>query len=167
MSPRKLLGVIAAALLAAATPASLAFEHGGVGGEGGRMKGPGGVLPLRVLVSVMTPDQRAQLDDIMATDRPAMRSILEELHAAHDALATRVLAPGPLTTAGLDPEVKAIAALRDRLLQQALRTTLAVRALLTPEQLTEASTKMQRLRELQAEMRSLVGPTPAATAPAR
>jgi Spy/CpxP family protein refolding chaperone len=159
MNPRKVLALIAAVLLAATTPASLAFEHGGGTGRPMRAAG-GGMLPLRVLVSVMTPDQRARLDEIMANDRPAMKGILDELHAAHDALATRVLAPGPLTAADLAPQVKAVAAMRDRLLQQALGTTLAVRALLTPEQLTEAATRLQRMRELQDEMHGLLAPTP-------
>jgi Spy/CpxP family protein refolding chaperone len=161
MTARNLLGVIAAAtLLSAATPASLGFGRSPVGEPGAPSMRPqrSSMLPLHVLVSVMTPDQRTHLDEIMATDRPAMRTILDAIHAAHDALATRVLGPGPLTAADLDPQLKEIAALRDRLLQQALRTTLAVRALLTPEQLAEASGRLERLRELQAEMRSLVGP---------
>lgn len=147
-------------LLAASTSGAFAFGgHGGPGGPHGM--GPGGLpLPLPVLVSVMTPAQRGQLRDLMQADRPVMKGLMQQLRAAHDDLSDRVLAPGALGASDLDTQVKHIAALRDQLVQQALQTTLKVRALLTPEQLAEAKTKVDRLRELRTEMRGLFGPPP-------
>ncbi len=147
-------------LLAATTGGALAFGHGGPGGGPGMggHGGPGGLpLPLPILVSEMTPTQRGQLRDIMQADRPVMKGLMQQLRAAHDALSDRVLSPGALGASDLDAQVKQIAALRDQLVQQALATTLKVRALLTPEQLADAKSKVARLRELHAEMRGLFG----------
>ena len=157
---RSLLTLAAAGvLLAASASDGLAFGHGGRHGMGGPpMMGGGPDIPLPVLVSVMTPDQRNQLRDLTRSERPDMKAIFEQLRSAHEALSDRLVAPGPLTAADLDPQVKKIAGLRDQLVQQALATTLKVRALLTPDQLAEAAKKMQRLRELHTEMRTLLGP---------
>ena len=48
---------------------------------------------------------------------------------------------------------------RDQLVQHALATTLKVRAMLSPSQLAEAATKVQRLHDLRTEMRGLLGPS--------
>ena len=158
---RTLLAMIAAgALLAAGLHGAHAFGHGGPGSCGGRhgmgmAEGPG-MLPLPLLLSVMRPDQRAQLADVMKADKPAMRSLFEKMRTAHEELADRVFASGKLTAADLEPQLKKMAALREQLVQQALATTLKVRELLTPEQLAEAAKKKNRLRELGQEMRSLL-----------
>jgi len=158
---RTVLTTIAAGALVSATlHGAHAFGHGGPGSCGrphgmGMAEGPG-MLPLPLLLSVMTPDQRAQLGDIMKTEKPAMRSLFDKMRAAHEALADRVFAPGKLTAADLEPQVKNMAALREQLVQQALATTLKVRGLLTPEQLAEAAKKKDRLRQLGQEMRSLL-----------
>jgi len=158
---RTLLATMATgALLAAGLHGAHAFGHGGPGSCGRRpgmamAEGPG-MLPLPLLLSVMTPDQRAQLGDVMKAEKPAMQSLLDKMRTAHEELADRVFAPGKLTAADLDAQVKKMAALRDQLVQQALATTLKVRALLTPEQLAEAAKKKNRLRELGQEMRSLL-----------
>ena len=156
--------IAAGVLLAGASRDALAFGGGfrHFGGPPPMMaaaEGPG-MLPLPVLLSVMTPDQRAQLRDAMKAEKPAIRDLMEQLRTAHEELADRVFAPGTLTAADVGPQVKKIAALRDQLVQQALAMTLKVRGLLTPEQLAEAAKKKDRLRELHQEMRGLLGPGP-------
>jgi len=158
---RTLLATIAAGvLLAAGLRGAHAFGHGGPGSCGrrhgmGMAEGPG-MLPLPLLLSVMTPEQRAQLGDVMKAEKPAMRSLFDKMRTAHEELADRVFAPGKLTAADLEPQVKKMAALREELVQQALATTLKVRDLLTAEQLADAAKKKTRLRELGQEMRSLL-----------
>jgi len=158
---RTLLTTIAAgALVAAGLHGAHAFGHGGHGFCGrphgmGMAEGPG-MLPLPLLLSVMTPDQRAQLGDIMKAEKPAMRSLFEKMRTAHEELADRVFSPGKLTAADLQPQAKKMAALREQLVRQALATTLKVRDLLTAEQLADAAKKKTRLRELGQEMRSLL-----------
>jgi len=158
---RTLLATMATgAVLAVGIHGAHAFGHGGPGFCGrrhgmGMAEGPG-MLPLPLLLSVMRPDQRAQLADVMKADKPAMRSLVDRMRTAHEELADRVFAPGKITAADLQPQVKKMAALRDQLVEQALATTLRVREMLTPEQLAEAAKKKNRLRELGQEMRSLL-----------
>ena len=158
-----LLAIAMAAVLAPGLRGAHAFGHGGPGGCMGRRAGMGmgmgdgaGMLPLPLLLSVMTPDQRAQVGELMKAEKPAMRSLVDKMRTAHEELADRVFASGKLTAADLDPQVKKMAALRDQLVHQALATTLKVRELLTPEQLVEAAKKKNRLRELGQEMRNLL-----------
>ena len=159
---RTLLTTIATGiLLAAGLQGAHAFGHGGPGscGRPHMMMGMGGgpgMMPLPMLLSVMTPEQRAQLGDIMKVEKPAMRTLFEKLRTAHEDLADRIFAPGKLTAADVDSQVKKIASLRDQLMQQALATTFKVRGMLTPEQLAEAAKKKDRLRELGQEMRTLL-----------
>jgi Spy/CpxP family protein refolding chaperone len=165
MMRHTLMTLAASMLLAAACRQALAFGAGFRHFGGGpppmmaAAEGPG-MLPLPVLLSVMTPDQRAQLRDAMKAEKPAMRDLMDQLRTAHEELADRVFAPGTLTAADVGPQVKKIAALRDQLVQQALAMTLKVRGLLTPEQLAEAAKKKDRLRALHQEMRGLLGPGP-------
>src|SRR2546428_14079286 len=77
---RTLLATIATgALLAAGLHGAHAFGHGGPGFCGRRpgmamAEGPG-MLPLPLLLSVMTPDQRPQLRDVMKAEKPATRTL--------------------------------------------------------------------------------------------
>ena len=156
----RLLAIATGAILAAGLPVAHAFGHGGPGCFGhrpgmGMGEGPG-MLPLPLLLSVMTPDQRAQVAELMKAQKPAMRNLVDQMRTAHEELADRVFAPGKLTPADVDTQVKKMSALRDQLVRQALATTLKVRELLTPEQLAEAAKKKNRLRELGQEMRSLL-----------
>ena len=156
------MGMAAAAMVLLHGGATSAHAFGGMlGGHGplpmmAPMEGPG-MLPLPVLLSVMTSDQRQQLRDIMKSDRPAMHQLLEDLRTAHEALADRVFTPGDLAATDLDPQLAKIAQLRDQLVQRALTTTLRVRALLTADQLAEAAKRKQRLGELHAEERQIMG----------
>jgi len=123
-----LLAIAMAAVLAPGLRGAHAFGHGGPGGCMGRRAGMGmgdgaGMLPLPLLLSVMTPDQRAQVGELMKAEKPAMRSLVDKMRTAHEELADRVFASGKLTAADLDPQVKKMAALRDQLVHQALATT--------------------------------------------
>jgi Spy/CpxP family protein refolding chaperone len=156
---KALTTLAAAVLLAAGARAGFAFGGRGhhMGGGPPFMGAAAGTLPLPVLVSVMTPAQRGQLRDVMQGERAAMKGILDQLRAAQEELIGRLLTPGALTAADLQPQLQKVAGLRDQLVQHALGTTLKVRALLTPDQLSEAATKMKRLHDLRSEMRGLLG----------
>jgi hypothetical protein len=53
-----------------------------------------------------------------------------------------------------------ISQLRDQLGQEGLQTALEIRNVLTPDQLAKAAQIRQRMQELQAEMRGLMGGNP-------
>jgi hypothetical protein len=159
---KKLFATLAAvALLASGTRAGFAFGggHGHHMGGGGPFMRGGGTLPLPVLISVMTTAQRDQLRDTLQADRGTMKGIVDQLRTAQRELTTRMLTPGSLAASDLQPQLQKIGGLRDQLVQHALATTLKVRAMLSPSQLAEAATKVQRLHDLRTEMRGLLGPS--------
>ena len=149
--------IAAAALLAGGARAGFAFGGGGHHMGGPPFMGGAGSLPLPVLVSVLTPAQREQLHSDLQSDRSTMKGIVDQLRTAQQELTSRVLTPGTLNATDLQPQLQKIAGLRDQLVQHALATTLKVRAMLTPAQLAEASTKAQRLHDLRTEIHTLLG----------
>ena len=154
------------ALLAAA-PASAFGMRGGPGFFGGHGPGgpggPGGPagMPLRLLLSQMTHDQRRQVRQILVADRGAMRHTLAQLRAAHEALADKMLAAGTLTQADIEPQVRKIAELHQQLLEHGTKVMLQVRAIATPEQLATAAQAKQKVAQLRDEIDTLLGkPSP-------
>ncbi|HXJ35484.1 MAG TPA: periplasmic heavy metal sensor [Candidatus Eisenbacteria bacterium] len=156
-----LVTTILGAMLLGVAPHAGAFGGRFMGGHGGGPGGggPGGPagLPLRLLVSDMTPDQRKQVREILMSDRAELRDILRQLRAAHDALGDRLFTAGPLTEKDLDPDVQKISALHQKLLEHGTKVMLQVRAIATPEQLAKAAQTKKRLGELKDEMRALFG----------
>jgi len=153
--------LIGAALLAGAPQADAFGPRGGrmfmraPGGPGG----PGGPS-FRLLVTQMTPAQRVQVRQILRADREEMREIVKALHEAHEALADKTLAAGPLAAADLAPQTQKIAALHQQLLDHGVQVMLKIRALATPEQLAKAGQAKQKLDALHDEMRALLGELP-------
>ena len=126
------------------------------GGDGPFGDGPGMMVPLMLRHANLTADQQQRVREILEGDRERLHRLFSELDAANDALASKVVAPGTVDPAALKPEIERVARLRQDLMEQGLRTALAVRAVLTPEQLDKAARTQSRLRELQEEMRQLL-----------
>jgi Spy/CpxP family protein refolding chaperone len=147
--------------LLAAVPHASAFgmRGGGPGflhGHGGNGGGPGGA-PLRLLLSQMTADQRRQVRQILVGDRQERRALLQQLHAAHEALADKMLAPGTVTDTDVMPEIQRIATLHQQLLGHGAKVMLQVRAVATPDQLAKVAQTKQKLDQLRGEIDTLLG----------
>jgi Spy/CpxP family protein refolding chaperone len=145
-------------MLLAAVPHASAFgmRGGGPGflhGHGG----PGGGPALRLLLSQMTFDQRRQVRQILVGDRDERRTILRQLHAAHEALADKMLTPGAVTEADVAPQIAQIATLHQQLLAHGAKVMLQVRAVATPEQLAKVAQTKQKLDQLRGEIDTLLG----------
>jgi heavy-metal resistance protein len=159
---RTFLAMLFGATLVAAAPCAQAFggpDGGGPFGHGrGGPGGPGGP-PFRLLVAQMTPDQRVQVRQILRAERVQMRQIMKALHDAHEELADKSLAPGPLSAADLAPTTQKIAALHQQLLDQGVQVMLKIRALASPDELAKAQATKQKLDDLRAQMKSLLEPS--------
>jgi Spy/CpxP family protein refolding chaperone len=158
---RTILTMLFGAALLAATPCAHAFGRGGGGpmfmrGGHGGPGGPGGP-PFRLLIAQMTPDQRAQVRQILRADRDEMRTIVKALHDAHEELADKSLGAGALTAADLAPQTQKIAALHQQLLDHGVQVMLKIRAIATPDQIAKAQVAKQKLDALRDEMRTLLG----------
>ncbi len=127
-------------------------------GRGGSMLGDSGgmMLPLLLKHVHLTPEQTKQVQAIMDGDRQNLRSLLTQLQTANDQLASKLFAPGNLQPADLAPQIQTVNQLRQQLMEHGLKTALAIRAVLTPEQLTKAAQLKDRLQKVHAEMRSLL-----------
>ena len=119
-------------------------------------EGPGALLPLLIRRSDLTPDQQTRIRTIVAANHRSLRALFDALRTAQDDLVGKLLAPGPLDAKDLAAQTDRIVQLRQQLMQQGLTTALAVRAVLTPEQLAKAAQTKDRLQKLRAEMRGLM-----------
>lgn len=118
--------------------------------------GPGIMLPLVLRHANLTSDQQAQVHKIMDAERQNLQALFKQLQAANDQLADKLFAPGAVQASELTPQVQQITQLRQQLMEQGLKTALAIRAVLTPEQLAKVSQLKDRMQKLQSEMRSVL-----------
>jgi Spy/CpxP family protein refolding chaperone len=127
-------------------------ERGGMAGDG-----TGIALPLLLRAANLTPDQKAQVRQIMANHRVTLRELLNQLRAAQDQMANKLFSTGRLQEADLATQVQQIAQLRNQLAEEGLRVVLEIRGVLTTEQLVKASQLKSQMQSLQSQMRSLWG----------
>ncbi len=134
--------------------------HGPLMGPGRLFGDRGGMLlPLLLKHAKLTPEQGQQVQKIMQSDRATLRNLSQQLEAANDQLADKLFAPGKVEIGDLTPRLQHIGQLRQQLLEQGMKTALAVRAILTPEQLAKVNQLKDQLRKLHKEMRSLLEDT--------
>jgi hypothetical protein len=79
------------------------------------------------------------------------------MHDAHEALAAKMFAAGPLTDTDIAPDVQKIATLHQQLLDHGTKVMLQVRAIATPDQLAKAAATKQKLDDLHAQIRAVFG----------
>jgi Spy/CpxP family protein refolding chaperone len=156
--------ILAAALLLAAT-ATAALAQAPSPGPGGplvSMRGPmgrtDGELWLMIRATGLTPEQQAKVRGILSSHRTTTHPLIEQLRQAQQELGAKLLAPGPIQPADLQPQLGRIGQLRDQLAQDGAQAALEVRAVLTPEQLARAAQAKERLTQLREEMRQLTQP---------
>jgi Spy/CpxP family protein refolding chaperone len=152
--------VVAAVLLltAASTAPALAQAPGH---EPSMRGGPGrgdGELWLMIRAANLTPEQQTRVRAILSAHRAAARPLIEQLRQAQQELGGKLLAPGPVQAADLQPQLQRISQLRDQLAHDSAGAALEVRAVLTPEQLARVAQTKERLRQLREEMRQLMQP---------
>ena len=98
----------------------------------------------------------ASRTQIMDADHQALRALFKQLQAANEDLANKLFAPGKIQQSDLTPQVQHVMQLRQQLMEQGLKTALAIRAVLTPEQLAKTAQLKDRLQQLRTEMRTLL-----------
>jgi Spy/CpxP family protein refolding chaperone len=118
--------------------------------------GPGMMLPLMLRHADLTPDQQKRVQDILSGDREELHALFRKLEAANDELAAKLVAPGSVDTSALQADLQQVTRLRQELMEHGLKTALAVRAVLTPEQLAKTAAVQSKLRSLQQQMRELL-----------
>jgi Spy/CpxP family protein refolding chaperone len=111
----------------------------------------------RVLMMLMRPDglsdaQEAQVKDIMDTDRAAAHALIDKLRDANEALSQALLAGDAPTAESLATLGDQIGDLRAQMVAQQVQTALAVRGVLTPEQIADAAARQQKMAKHQHDV---------------
>jgi len=119
-------------------------------------EGPGPLLPLILHQAKLSPEQHEKVKKILDADREQLRSLFAQLERANQQLSGKLFATQDVKLADLMPEIDRTSELRRQLMEQGVKTTLAVRAVLTPEQLARVTEVKQKMDKLQAEMRQLM-----------
>lgn len=154
---RGLAGALVGVLLLAAAGPALAQAPGREPSMRGGGRGDG-ELWLMIRASNLTPEQQTRVRAILSAHRKSASPLVEQLRQAQQELGTKLLAPGQVQAADLQPQLQRISQLRDQLAQDSAAAALEVRAVLTPEQLARVAQTKDRLKQLREEMRQLMQP---------
>lgn len=156
---RGLAGMLVGVLLLAAAGPGPALAQ--APGRESSMRGGGrgdGELWLMIRAANLTPEQQTRVRAILSAHRKSASPLVEQLRQAQQELGTKLLAPGQVQAADLQPQLQRISQLRDQLAQDSAAAALEVRAVLTPEQLARVAQTKDRLKQLREEMRQLMQP---------
>ena len=152
MTRRARVVIAVTALMLLSSAAAFADGWGGPGGH----RGGGGGFGWPVLRAVgLSDEQKAQIRQIYAAHRPQLQALGQQIHAARQQLGDKLYSSTPPSTADL----ASINQLRDQMAQERLAIALAIRNVLTPEQLAKAAQIRQQMQQLRQQMRDLNRPT--------
>lgn len=105
----------------------------------------------------LTDAQKTQAREIFRSSHEQMKPVYQEFHALHEQIAAKLLSPGNVTATDLASLTQKAARLQAKIDQNMVDTALAVRNLLTPEQLNHLAQVHQQLQSLHAQIKSLMG----------
>lgn len=117
----------------------------------------------------LSKEQRDKIHDIMSAARKEEKTNRDAMRAIHDQMATALLSPGKVTAESLQPILDKQAALEKTTKDAHVKTLLALRDVLTPEQLAKAKvryTKIKSIKEQMKELRDMDAPSPEGAPPA-
>ncbi len=92
----------------------------------------------------LSDEQKAHIHQIYAAHRPQLQALGQQIHAARQQLGDKLYSATPPSTADL----ASINQLRDQMAQERLAIALAIRNVLTPEQLAKAAQIRQQMQQL-------------------
>ncbi|MGH7787366.1 MAG: Spy/CpxP family protein refolding chaperone [Candidatus Binatia bacterium] len=117
-------------------------HHGPPHGRDGAMRAIGALLQ----ADGLSDEQRTQMHAVLEAGRDEVGPLLEQLRSANDALVDQLLGPETPTAEALDAQMQSIAVLQLQLTQHQAQTVLALRQLLSAEQLAAALAESQQRR---------------------
>ncbi len=156
MGPKQGFRIIAIAAVASLGLASGADAQGWHHG-----RGDGGMIAIAHKLD-LSSQQRQEIHALLAQDRQSTEATRAQLRSVSEQMRTEMFSTGSVTSAQLVPLLQQQEQLRATLDQSRLTTMLAVRAILTPSQLQQASSLHADLASLHAQEHALLAP-PAAS----
>jgi Spy/CpxP family protein refolding chaperone len=131
------------------------LAQGRFGGHFMMGDGPGMMSPLVLKKLNLTDDQKTQARIIMEAHRQTLQTLFQQSETAREAMADQFYAAGDLTTADFTSQTQQINQWQAQIMAEGLKTSLAIRAILTPEQLTQAAQIKDQIRAMHAQMHRL------------
>ena len=154
-----LWAIIAAFLLAApGNPPSAGVQGPAPGKPPSSRWGNGLVLGIPLGAMNLTPEQDRRVSETLSGYHAESALLIRQLRQAQSALADKLLAPGQLDAADLQPELQQITRRRAQLLELSARAMVDIRNVFTPKQIAAGSQVRARLGQLRSEMRQLLEP---------
>ena len=146
---------LAAPTTVAAEPMAMAgFGHHGMGG----MEGMHGSPFLMLLSSAnLTPAQQQQVQLILNSNKAQMESLHAQLQSIHEQFAAKLLGQASVSPSDLKPLVDQAARAEAALTENMANTAVAVRNVLTAEQVKKLADMHRKLRSLHNQIRGLMG----------
>lgn len=138
------------------TGQSMPASHEGMGHMG--MHGDGSAFMMLLRSANLTAAQRSQLRDILQSEKAQMQSVHRQFHQIHEQLAEKLLSPGSVTAADLAPLEQKAFRYQQQIDQSMVDTALAIRNILTPDQLNRVAQVHRQLQSLHSKIQSLMGP---------
>ena len=152
-------GLLCSLPLAAPASAQGMGGHMGHMGHMGAMSGMhGGSSFMMLLKSAdLTPAQQSQVQLILNSSHTQMTALHGQLMALHEQISAKLLGPGTVTSADLKPLVQQASAIEGNLNQSMADTAIAIRNVLTPEQLAKLAQVHKKLHDLHTQVQQLMG----------
>lgn len=152
--------LIAASALGQTSMGAMPMSSGPHGAMGHHMGGmdAGDAHFMRLLRSAnLSSAQHAQVRQILKSERQQMKAVYAGFHAVHEQIAEKLFSPGGLTAADLAPLEQKAVRYQQQIDRNMIETALAIRNVLTPEQLSRLSEVHQQLQSLHQQIRNLMG----------
>ena len=159
MISKKFLIAAAFGLAAAAAQPALGQDMGAVSHPAPMGDMHGGHSPFMMLLhsANLTPEQRAQVGQILRAQHAQMTAMHQQLQALHEKIADKILSAGTVTSADLKPLVDQASRIEAKLNENMADTAVAIRNLLTADQVKHLAEVHGKLRAIHSQVQSLMG----------
>jgi periplasmic protein CpxP/Spy len=131
-----------------------------MGGGGPVMIQEGGPMPMMMLLhnANLTSEQQDQIHTIMHNSHQQMRSSFEQLHSIDEQISAKLLGSAPVAAADFTALEQQKSQIQQEIDQNMINTSLQIRALLTPTQLSAAASTNQKIESLHQQIEQLMSP---------
>jgi len=125
-------------------------------GEHGHMGGPVLLSPFLLKSANLSSDQLTTLKQIRSQYRDTFKTLFTQLKTANEALNAKLLSQGQVGAADVAPLMNSVEQVRQQMAQQRLNEALAVRNVLSSDQIAKIASVSAQLQSLHSQMRSLI-----------
>jgi Spy/CpxP family protein refolding chaperone len=131
---------------------------GDMGDHHGMMMHDGSSPFLMLLKSAnLTSAQKDQVHQILKSVHAKMSPLMEQQHSIEAQIGTRLLGPSAVSSADLAPLVQQAQQARQQIDQNMIDAAIAIRNILTPDQVRHLAKVHQQLQNLHAQIQQLMG----------